>query len=141
MSKILEFQLGGSAQQRLRLRVTGRERPDMNEVDDENWLTASAEVRAGAFAGAAEFSLRTEDLAEFRKGLAELTDGASSPAHLKTMENQLALRVDSKGGALLVGGHVGDRVNQLTFGFTSDGGTIPTLLQSLDAILDAYPSN
>ena len=66
MTKILEFNLGSGDRARMKLRISGRERPGAMDSDDRNWLQATVEVRSGRMAGAIACSLRTEDIADFR---------------------------------------------------------------------------
>ena len=143
MTTILEFRLDDADRAWLKLRVHGRERPDFTDSDDHNWLQSGVEVRSGRMAGSVSCSLRTEDLAEFRGGLASLTDNAAAEALCKTMEDRLAIQMRRGGsGRLAVKGHIADAAEgnrlEFSFGVAVDG--IPMLLQQLDVILDAYPT-
>jgi hypothetical protein len=144
MTKILEFAVGTADRARLKLQVRGRERPDLTEADDSNWLQGAIDVRSGTMAGSVPCSLRTEDLVDFRTGLARMTDGQSATAECKTMEGLLAIRIVRCGrDELGVSGHISESVdgNRLTFRFTIPAAGIPLMLKDLDEILDEYPSN
>ena len=142
MTKILEFNLGSGDRARLKLRISGRERPDLMDSDDRNWLQATVEVRSGRMAGAIACSLRTEDIGEFRSGLAGMTDAGDASGEFKTMEDRLRIKVErSTPGRLMISGHIaedsgGDR---LSFRFVTDADGIPAMLQDLDEVLDEYP--
>lgn len=141
MTKILEFNLGSGDRARLKLRVSGRERPDATDADDRAWLSASVEVRSGRMAGVIACSVRTEDITEFRSGLAVLTDAGDQPALFKTMEDRLAIRVKrDTPGPLTVSGHIAEdpEGDKLSFRFGTDAGSIPLMLRDLDKILDEY---
>lgn len=137
-----QFVLSGSGKQRLMVRTTGRVRPDSTDSDDFHWLRTGVEVLAGQFAGSATCSIRTEDLTDFRDGLARLTDDLGATATFKTMEDQLGIEIRGDGkGAMTVRGHVSDAIdgNRLSFEFAGDRAGLPPVLQAIDAILDAYP--
>lgn len=139
---VLQFVVAGSGDQRLVVEATGRIRPDVAGGDDGNWLAATVEVFNGRFSGAATCSIRTEDLDEFRSGLALLTDDRSASVAFKTMENQLGISIVGDGrGGVAIGGHVADSIegNRLEFRFVGDVGGLSDVLQSIDEILDAYP--
>ena len=142
MTKILELNLGSGDRARLKLRVSGRERPDFTDVDDRNWLQATVEVRSGRMAGAIACSLRTEDIGEFRGGLARMTDVDTASGEFKTMEDRLGIKVErGTPGRLTISGHIGEEPGadrlQFRFGAAADG--IPMMLQDLDEVLDEYP--
>jgi hypothetical protein len=144
MVKILELAIGSADRARLRLQVRGRERPDLTESDDSNWLRGVVEVRSGKMAGSVAYSLRTEDLNEFRAGLARMTDDRGAKAECKTMEDLIAIRlVHSAPRRLTVTGHISENPtgNRLTFQFDTDAAAIPMMLKDLDEILDEYPPN
>ena len=142
MTKILEFSLGSADRARLKLRISGRERPDFTDGDDRNWLQAVVEVRSGRMAGAIACSLRTEDIGDFRSGLARMTDAGDAFGEFKTMEDRLAIKVErSASGRLTVTGHISERPDgdRLSFRFATATDGIPMMLQDLDEILDEYP--
>lgn len=137
-----QFVVAGTGHQRLVVTTTGRIRPDAASSDDGNWLTVTVEIRSGRFSGAAMCSIRMDELDEFRTGLARLTDDRSASARFKTMENQLGISIVGDGhGGMAIRGHVADGVdgNRLEFAFQGDLGGLPTVLQSIDAVLEAYP--
>ena len=142
MTKILEFSLGDGDRARLKLRISGRERPDFTGGDDRNWLQATVEVRSGRMAGAIACSLRTEDIGDFRSGLARMTDADDVSGEFKTMEDRLAIKVERGGsGSLTVTGHISEQPDGdgLSFRFTTAADGIPNMLKDLDEILDEYP--
>lgn len=141
-SPALQFVLAGDGQQRLVVKPTGRIRPDVASGDDGNWLEVTVEILSGQFSGEATCSIRTEDLDEFRSGLAGLTDDRSASVAFKTMENQLGISIEGDGsGGVTIGGHVADSIdgNRLEFRFLGEVGGLSAILQSIDEILDAYP--
>ena len=155
MSKILDVTIRGALRDYLRVRVTGRQRPGTEDADDDNWLRATAEIRVGRFSGSTACSLRTEDLADFRKGLAHLTDDRAATAHFRIMEEQLAITLKRDGrGGVTVTGHVGEGSgtgtgagpdaggssgNRLSFRMAGDAGGLSDVVRALDQILDEYP--
>ena len=142
MTSILEFRLGTDDRASLKLKIRGRERPDATDAEDRNWLQGAVEVCSGHMAGTVGCSLRAEDLADFRGSLASLTvAGPESPeAVLTTMEHRLGIQVAQDAGVLAVAGHIADGPdrNRFEFRFRTDAAELPKMLQSLDAILDAY---
>ena len=142
MTKILEFSLGSGDRARFKLRISGRERPDSIDGDDHNWLQAAAEVRSGRMAGSIACSLRTEDLSDFRSGLARMTDADDAFGEFKTMEDRLAIKVERGApGSLTVTGYISEEPDGdcLSFRFATDADGIPMMLRDLDEVLDAYP--
>lgn len=132
--------LTGPAQQRLTVQAVGRIRPDATNTDDGNWLRTTVQLQTGQFAGAATCSIRTDDLSDFREGLARLTDDRSATATFKTMEDQLGIVIIGDGrGGLTIQGHVADTANRLAFAFQGDQGGLPQVLETIDAILAHYP--
>jgi len=137
-----QFVLVGSDHERLAVQAVGRVRPDVASGDDGNWLAAAVEILAGGFSGVATCSIRTEDLDEFRSGLARVVEDPSAAATFKTMEDQLGIAVRGDGeDSLVIEGHVGESNpgNRIEFRIQGKRAGLPTVLKSIDAILGAYP--
>ena len=137
-----QFVLVGNDHERLAVQAVGRVRPDVASGDDGNWLEAAVEILAGGFSGVATCSIRTEDLAEFRSGLALMMEDASATAAFKTMENRLAITVSGdREDSMTIEGHVVDSSpgNRIEFRIQGRRDGLQVVLGSVDAILGAYP--
>ncbi|QLC20776.1 hypothetical protein HFP51_00395 [Parasphingopyxis sp. CP4] len=123
--------------------IHGREFPDSNDFWDGNWLRLRATMAAdeakvtidGAY-------LRIEDFARFHKQLAEMHSSLSGEAALGGLEPNISLtlkmhRTGHVAGSVEI---TPDHVEQFhRFEFGLDQSYLPPILDSLEALLAAYP--
>lgn len=137
------FLLGTEGDDYLRIVVRRRLYPGADDYWDGNWVAAEVSVRAGAFQGAFEASLRTTDFESFRRKLGALYEKLSGEAVFETMERWVDVRVVGDGR-----GHFEARCglrddasfgNRLTFSLAFDQTQVPAVLGRLDEIVRRFP--
>ena len=120
-----------------------RKYPDSADYWDGNWVDAKVRVVAGAFRGAYDADLRAEEFASFRDALKHLHQDLGGRAAFETMEDWISIRVKGDGrGHFEAECEARDRPgmgNRLAFALTFDQTDVPRMLQSLDAICEAFP--
>lgn len=133
----------GRANAHLLVTVRGRERPDVADYWDGNWVYAAISIVAGGFHGELEAQLRTEELVRFRDELRPLHETLVGRAKLVAMEEWLSIDIaaDGKGHfhAACIARDGRGSGNRLTFGIDFDQTDLPGILEGLDAITKAFP--
>src|SRR5262245_50583084 len=95
MEAILQGDLGC----RLVLLIEGYENELASNVDDANWLLASATLETPAFRGEAAVALTTKDVEGFVVALEDVTSGRNGSASLRPQEEGVLITVErSRGG-------------------------------------------
>ena len=122
---------------------TRRAYPESADYWDGNWIYANVAVRAGAFQGAYEALLRTDEFRDLRSQLSELYKALAGVARFDAMENWVRVHVAGDGrGNFLASCMARDNLgmgNELTFELDFDQTAIPQMLRDLDQILHAFP--
>lgn len=97
--------LQGQTGEKLAISVEGLERAAADEPWDATWLLCTAEVDLGAFRGGVSAAFQRDDFEHFLSELNRLLSGQSASASFRTLEDQLALRVElgQTGQATVVG--------------------------------------
>jgi hypothetical protein len=122
--------------------VAGRQH-GTDDYWDGNWLSCRVSVRAGAFGGAFDASLRTEEFVRMRDGVRVCMGDPRGTFVFETMEEQLS--IGAKGDGL---GHFTARCiardeagigSVLTFELSFDHTHLAPLAADLDALLRAFP--
>jgi hypothetical protein len=130
---------------RLLIRVTGYERPSLESGDDANWLAGAVELTVdgdGSFRARRSVSLRTEELAAFRRALRGLVEDLDGEATLSHMEDELGctIRLHRGRGELdaFVRQHV-PRVELRVEGVLTDQSYVQETARQLDSLVADFP--
>lgn len=139
----LQLLLGDADADHLVLRPLRRSHPEADDSWEGNWLKVEVLVRAGAFHGAVEADLRSDELARFAEQLAALQPDGRSRAALESMEGWVTARLSlDPRGRLEAACEVRDDPaagSCLRFTLRSGRAQLEALLASLGALLAAYP--
>lgn len=135
--------VGRLSGEHLSIRPLRRRFPDAQDYWDGNWLDAEITLRVGAFRGAYEAQLRTDDFSRFRDALRRLYDELTGDAAFLSLEQWLRLRLVGDGrGHIAVTCDAMDAAglgNRLTFNLELDQTELPQMLRDLEAILRDFP--
>ena len=105
-----EISFGGAKHERVAIEVRSYERAATGQFDDDNWLTVSIAVAAGAFRGRVDAAFQVAELVAFRNDLAALYKTLKGRAALRTMEEQLSLDFEGTGlGSVEMRGEILDQ--------------------------------
>lgn len=96
MDKIVTFRGSGTE---LKIIFRGYEREVASDLDDANWLSASAEISAANAHLVAPIGVTTRDLREMADDLDAILSGRKSAVDLGCFEDQLGLGIERKGSA------------------------------------------
>ena len=148
MIEMLPFRIGGQTRNFLLVEVIARSYPGCFDSWDGNWLNTKISVQAGAFSGHYYASLLSYDFASLLRQLKIVYNslGTQLPTYIvefTTMEEQLSFIM--RGNAL--GNFVAECVcvdfagtgNRLEFEIEFDQSYIPSMLNELEAITEAFP--
>ncbi len=142
MPEPLQLVIGGEEHERLVVEVLGRDRPEAFDADDGNWIDARVSVAAGAFRGAVECCLRTEDFAAFLSQVRLLLAQPHGTAQFSTMEDQLGFAITGDGrGHFNARGHLMDAAgigNRLAWSLAIDQSDLPRIIMAVSAISTSY---
>lgn len=126
----------------LDVRITGRSHKTL-DYWDANWVNAEVKIEAGGFRGAFGAEFRSEELKEFRDGLAGLYSFDLREAKFKTIEGQLSIHIEGDStGHFVATCDAEDRAgigNCLRFFLYFDQTEIPEVLNDLNQILKEFP--
>ena len=140
---MVTIHLGGSPPDALALTVYGRTRPDASDYWDGNWVSCTAEITAGAFRGTVGGSIRTDELATFRRELTDLYERLDGEAVFRTMEGWIDFRVAAnRRGHVEVRGRLVDEPvagNVLDFRLFFDQTFLPPVLAQLREAEERFP--
>jgi hypothetical protein len=139
----LAFRIGGSNREHVIVLPTRRERPEVSDYWDGNWVYATVRIAARAFRGEFEAQLRAEEFVGFRDQLRHLHEKLGGGAKFETMEGWLSIDIQGDGrghfhAACMAVDQPGIG-NRLTFGLDFDPTELPEILRGLDAICAAFP--
>lgn len=134
---------GGEKHERLEITVFNYERTVSGDYHDDNWLSVEVAIRCGAFQGQFPASFLTNELGAFYEQLAALQRTLRGKAEFTTLEEQLELAVTGDGlGYIKISGKARDVAgtgNKLSFQIDVDQTQLQASVQSLAAVLAAYP--
>ena len=134
---------GGEQYERLEIAVLGYERPAAGDFSDDNWLRVKVAIHCGAFQGEFLATFLTSDFESFREQLSSLYETLKGEAEFQTIEEQLSFSITGNGmGHMLLRGSALDQAgigNRLAFTLNLDQSQLYSSLQSLGAIISAYP--
>jgi len=137
------FVFGGEKHERLEIAVHGYERGATGDYHDDNWLSVEVSIRSGAFQGRFQAAFLTGELEAFHDQLVLLHQTLRGKAEFRTLEEQLTLSLTSDGrGHMQLSGEALDQAgigNRLIFGILLDQTQLQSSVQSLAAVLAAYP--
>jgi len=137
-----ELLVGTRDSDHLSVEILGRVHPDATDFWDANWLKARVSVRAGAFHGAFEADLRSDELEPFAAQL-EALGADQGVARLESSEGWVALKLaNDQRGRLQATCEVRDDPTgggSLRFGVVADPAQRLDLLDALRSILEAFP--
>jgi len=138
-----ELLVGARDSDHLSVEILGRVHPDATGFWDANWLKARVSVRAGAFHGAFEADLRSDELEPFAAQLKALGGADQGVARLESCEGWVTLKLaPDQRGQLQATCEVRDDPTgggSLRFGVAADPAQRLDLLDALRSILEAYP--
>jgi hypothetical protein len=127
----------------LSVRPVRRADPAATGFWDGNWLKAAIAARAGAFSGAFDADLRSDELAQFAEQLAALEGASEGTATLESVEGWVALRLALEPSGRLVGScEVRDdpaEGSRLRFPLVVERSQRLDLLDALREILRTFP--
>lgn len=137
------FFFGGDERERIEVTVHGYERAPVGDFHDDNWLSVEVAVKAGAFSGRYQAAFLTEELVLFLEQLQTLHSALRGRATFATMEEQLSISLEGDGlGHITLIGAASDQPgigNELRFQLSLDQTQLQASLQSLEAVVNAYP--
>lgn len=140
---MVAFSLGGSERERVTVEVTRYERAPTGDYHDDNWLSVTVTVSAGAFEGTFPASFLTEEFVAFHNALRTLYDTLCGEAKFETLEEQLFLRLSGNGrGQIDLKGYAVDRAgngNRLEFEMHLDQTHLDGALRGLESIIETFP--
>ncbi len=143
MDKDSEIIIGGSHQNRLRIRVIRRSHPECTDYWDANWQDVLIELDVGAFEARITGDLRAEEFVGFHNELTHLYDTLAGAATFRTLEGwiELVFSIDKMGHILLKGMLLDDPGigNRLTFRLDLDQSYLPDILRALDDVNARFP--
>jgi hypothetical protein len=138
-----DISFGGAKHERVAIDVRGYERAATGGYYDDNWLTVSIAVAAGAFRGKVDAAFQVAELVAFRNDLAALYKTLTGRAALRTMEEQLSLDFEGNGlGSVEMRGEILDQPgigNRLEFALSLDQTQIGAALAQLERVLSDVP--
>lgn len=121
----------------------GGRRYGTDDYWDGNWLSCRVSVRAGAFRGAFDASLRTEEFVRMRDGVRVCLADAKGTFVFETMEEQLSIVAKGDGlghfTAKCIARDVAGIGNLLTFELSFLHTQLAPLAADLDALLRSHP--
>jgi hypothetical protein len=134
---------GGVERERLRIDVTGYERPCVGDYHDDNWLTVQISVSVGGFHGGTDASFLTGEFVSFLSQLRPLYETLRGTAEFATIEGQLRMRLVGDGkGHIELKGKVADRPgdgNRLSFTLQLDQTQLGNSIREIEAVLAVFP--
>ena len=134
---------GGEKHERLEIAVHGCERGATSDHHNDNWLSVEVSIRSGAFQGGFRAAFLTGELEAFHSQLVLLHQTLRGNAEFRTLEEQLTLTLTGDGrGHMQLSGEALDQAgigNRLIFGILLDQTQLQSSVQSLAAVLAAYP--
>jgi hypothetical protein len=134
---------GGEKHERLEITVLGYERAASGCFHDDNWLSVEVAIRCGVFHGKFPAAFLTEELEAFHGQLVSLYQTLTGKAEFRTLEGQLDLTATGDGlGHIKISGKARDQAgtgNRFSFEIGIDQTQLQTSVQSLAAVLAAYP--
>jgi hypothetical protein len=138
-----ELLIGARQANHLSLRPLRRSYPDAEEFWEGNWLKVAVGVRAGAFRGAFEADLRSDELQAFFEQLQPLQGSAAGTAALQSAEGWVTVRLALDQRGRLDGTcEVQDDPamgSSLRFTLGSEPAQLAPMLAALAGILEAFP--
>lgn len=140
---MVTIQFGSESAEFLRLMVYGREHIGATDYWDGNWLSATAEVAAGAFRGTLGGSIRGDEVTAFSRQLESLYDRLDGEACFLTMESWVEIRVTAnRRGHVEVHGRLTDDMvdgNTLEFRLSFDQTFLPPIIAQLHEVTRQFP--
>jgi hypothetical protein len=135
---------GGSQHERVKIEVSGYERPDGSDnYHDANWLGIRIEVAAGAFRGTFDAAFLTSEFDALRSQLRTLYASLKGTVKFETLEGQLGLTFEGNGlGGIELRGEALDQAgigNRLSFRLSLDQTHIGAALAQLEEVLERFP--
>jgi hypothetical protein len=138
-----ELLIGARQANHLSLRPLRRSYPDAEDFWEGNWLKVAVAVRAGAFQGAFEADLRSDELQAFFEQLQALPGAAEGKAALQSAEGWVTVRlVLDQRGRLDGTCEVQDDPamgSSLRFALGPEPAQLAPMLAALARILKAFP--
>ena len=130
---------------RLLLRVAGYERPSLESGADANWLAGEAELTAdvgGSFRARRGVSLRTEELAAFRRAVRRLVEDLDGEATLNHMEAEVGCTIRLHRGTGELDAFIREHVPGVELrveAVATDQSYLEETLRQLDALVSEFP--
>ena len=135
--------LGHKTGDQLAIHVLSYTYPDSNDKWDGNWLNATIEITSGAFRGATETRLRTDEFERFLQELELLSSSLKGSAEYNSMEEWLSIKITGDGmGHLSAQGRIIDKHsdgNELKYLIQFDQTGLPQLLSGLKKLMATFP--
>lgn len=131
------FSVGYPDKDSLEVKLMGR--PAEPGSPGNDWIKGLVQIDVGAFKGESEISLCLSDVVRFREQLEPVYEKLEGVAELKTIEDQLALRIEvDKLGHVQASGYLLDdfvRRNKLYFNISYDQTLLWHTLSEIDEAL------
>lgn len=144
MAEPLEVLIGSAHGDHVRISVLRRERSDVHDYGDGNWLLTPISLRVGSFTGELAADLRTDELARFRTELESVCRHLTGEAVLSSLDGWVTVRVGCEAnGSLRITGEADDQPavgNQLRFRIDGlDQSYLPAIIAALAEVEERHP--
>jgi len=127
----------------IELSVLGYERPPSGEFYDDNWLSCTVAIQAGAFRGKFSANFLTSELSSLYTDLQRLYRDLRGQVLFEPLESQLELKFSCNSlGHIVVSGTAMDQAgigNKLSFSASFDQTHLGELLSSFGQLVQTYP--
>ena len=135
----MTFSFGQSQTERIDIEVIGYEHDPVGEYLADNWLTTEIRVQAGEFSAKAKTAILTEELVRFSAELQALFYTQKGSAKLKTLGEQLGLRLEAVGIAhIQLSGEVAAG-HRLIFTLHFDQSLLGLAIRELEEVIALFP--
>jgi hypothetical protein len=138
-----EILIGDIGAQHVLIRPLSRSQPGLFDYWDGNWLLCEVALSVGGFRGGFQASLRSEEFCSFLEEVQMMGQSLEGAASFTTMEGQIAISLTGDGkGHIRVSGEAIDEAgtgNRLQFAFDIDQTYLPSIAESLESVLTAFP--
>ena len=132
--------IGDPDAQHVLIRPLSRRHPGLFDHRDANWIECECRIVAGPFRGDIRADLRSEELSTFLDELQALANTREGLAGLTPMEGHFAMTLAGDGRERIqASGEVVSEANRLQFRFELEAALLPSLCESLEHVLSAYP--
>ena len=142
MAPSTELLIGDAGADHVLIRPLTRTHPGLFDAGDGSGIDCEVEIAAGGFRASFRADLRSEEFQAFLDGVQGLRQALDGAASFTASDGQIALSLTAgDDGQVRVSGDAVDAAgaNRLRFGFDLDQTFLPTICESLEHLLAAYP--